>query len=98
MKVPMSDSIINPQLLQLRDQIDIVDAQLVKLLGQRFGLTAKVGVLKKETGLEARDPERERLQICKVRKLATDSGVDPDFIENLFQTMLKTVVQNHREV
>ena len=94
----MSDTMINPQLLQLRDQIDIVDAQLVALLGQRFGLTAQVGVLKKETGLEARDPNRERLQIEKVRKLATDSGVDPNFIENLFQTMLKTVVQNHREV
>ena len=94
----MSDTVINPQLLQLRDQIDIVDAQLVALLGQRFGLTAQVGVLKKETGLEARDPDRERSQIVKVRKLAADSGVDPDFIENLFQTMLKTVVQNHREV
>ena len=98
MKVPMSDKIVNPELLQLRDQIDIVDAHLVKLLGQRFGLTAQVGLLKKQTGLEARDPDRERLQIEKVRKLATDSGVDPDFIENLFQTMLKTVVQKHREV
>lgn len=94
----MSNTTTNPQLLQLRAQIDVVDAQLVSLLGQRFGLTAQVGVLKKETGLEARDPERERLQIEKVRKLATDSGVDPDFVENLFQSLLKTVVQNHREV
>jgi chorismate mutase len=94
----MSNTTINPQLLQLRAQIDVVDAQLVSLLGQRFGLTAQVGVLKKETGLEARDPERERLQIEKVRKLATDSGVDPDFVENLFQSLLKTVVQNHREI
>jgi chorismate mutase len=94
----MSNTTTNPQLLQLRAQIDVVDAQLVSLLGQRFGLTAQVGVLKKETGLEARDPERERLQIEKVRKLATDSGVDPDFVENLFQSLLKTVVQNHREI
>ncbi|WP_161539963.1 chorismate mutase [Glaciimonas sp. PCH181] len=94
----MSDTKINPQLLQLRDQIDVVDAQLVNLLGQRFGLTAQVGVLKKENGLEARDAERERLQIVKVRKLATDAGVDPDFIENLFQSLLKTVVKNHQEI
>ncbi|MGS0741830.1 chorismate mutase [Glaciimonas sp. GG7] len=94
----MSKTKTHPQLLELRAQIDLVDAQLVSLLGQRFGLTAQVGILKKETGLEARDADRERLQIEKVRKLATDSGVDPDFVENLFQSLLKTVVQNHREV
>ncbi|KAF3996902.1 chorismate mutase [Glaciimonas immobilis] len=94
----MRNSITNPQLLALREQIDIVDAELVRLLGQRFGLTAQVGVLKKEVGLDARDPDRERLQIEKVRKLAADSGVDPDIVENFFQSLLKTVVQKHREV
>jgi chorismate mutase/prephenate dehydratase len=50
---------INPDLLNLRDQIDEVDRQLLALLNQRASLAHQVGEIKKKEGSVVFRPERE---------------------------------------
>ena len=56
---------VDPELQQLRDSIDNIDAALIHLLAERFKCTQAVGEFKATHGLPAADPSREAAQIGK---------------------------------
>ena len=57
---------------ELRSRIDVIDAQLVRLLNVRVACAVEVGRLKHEAGLPVYQPEREAHVLAGVRKSATD--------------------------
>ncbi len=83
------------ELLDLRASIDNIDAALIHLLAERFRCTKAVGVLKAEVGLPAADPAREKLQVNRLRSLASSSGLDPDFAEKFLAFTIKEVIRHH---
>ena len=56
----------------LRNRIDVIDDQLVRLLNVRVACAVEVGRLKHETGLPIYQPEREAQVLNAVRKSATE--------------------------
>ncbi|MBI0163931.1 chorismate mutase [Bartonella sp. M0283] len=91
----MSDTKIPEELLQLRDSIDNFDAALVHILAERFRCTKAVGVLKAKYGLPPADPSREKRQVERLRKLAEESHLDPDFAEKFLNFIVKEVIRHH---
>jgi len=85
-----------PELARLRDSIDNMDAALVHLLAERFKITQQVGVLKAATGLPPADPDREAQQIARLRSLAVDAKLDPEFAEKFLNFVVAEVVRHHR--
>ena len=83
------------KLLRIRQSIDNIDAALVHLLAERFKFTQEVGVLKAEFGLPASDPEREHRQIARLRELALESNLDPEFAEKWFNFVVTEVIRHH---
>jgi len=83
------------KLLRIRQSIDNIDAALVHLLAERFKFTQEVGVLKAEFGLPAADPEREHRQIARLRELALESNLDPEFAEKWFNFVVTEVIRHH---
>lgn len=83
------------QLLSLRASIDNVDAALIFLLAERFRCTKQVGVLKAEYGMPASDPSREEQQIARLRRLALDADLDPEFAEKWFNFVVAEVIRHH---
>ena len=83
------------ELLDLRASIDNIDAALIHLLAERFRCTQAVGVLKAKVGLPAADPAREKLQVNRLRSLASSSGLDPDFAEKFLAFTIKEVIRHH---
>jgi chorismate mutase len=83
---------------QLRASIDNVDAALVHLLAERFKFTQAVGHLKAEAGLPPADPERESLQIARLRALAAESGLDPVFAEKFLNFIVAEVIRHHEAI
>ena len=83
------------ELLELRGSIDNIDAALVHLLAERFKCTQKVGRLKAEHKLPPADPSREKVQIERVRALAADARLDPDFAEKFLNFIIKEVIRHH---
>ncbi len=73
----------------LRNQIDEKDEQIVSLLKDRQDLVEKVVELKKRHNLPVYHPAREEDLISKRRKQATESGLDPDFIEDLYRAIVR---------
>jgi chorismate mutase/prephenate dehydrogenase len=78
-----------PELEQLRQQIDSIDRQLVDLLAQRLRVIQKVTEVKQQHDLPTFHPAREENLISARRAQATEAGLDPDYVEDLFRTMLR---------
>lgn len=84
-----------PELLEIRHSIDNIDAALIHLLAERFKQTRKVGVLKANVGLPPADPAREAQQIARLRSLAADADLDPEFAEKFLNFLVTEVIRHH---
>ena len=83
------------ELRRLRSSIDNMDAALVHLLAERFKITQEVGQLKARHGLPPADPAREAEQIARLRALAVDARLDPEFAEKFLTFVVAEVVRHH---
>jgi len=84
-------------LIRFRQSIDNIDAALVFMLAERFKVTQAVGRYKAETGLPAADPGREEAQIARLRALAQDADLDPEFSEKFLRFIIDEVIRHHRQ-
>lgn len=87
-----------PLLKDMRGTIDNVDAALVHLLAERFKCTQRVGEMKAKYKLPPGDPNREKVQIARLRKLARESKLDPDFAEKFLNFIIKEVIRHHVKI
>jgi chorismate mutase len=83
------------ELSRLRASIDNMDAALVHLLAERFKITQQVGELKAANGLPPADPAREAQQIARLRALAAEARLDPEFAEKFLSFVVAEVVRHH---
>jgi len=90
-----ANATIPPELLELRDSIDNIDAALIHIIAERFKCTRRVGQLKAKLNLPAGDPKREEQQVARLRTLADAAKLDPVFAEKLFKFIVDEVIRNH---
>jgi chorismate mutase len=90
----------NPQddLKRLRASIDNIDAAIVHMLAERFKATKAVGELKAQHGLPPADKTREAEQIERLRHLARDADLDPDFAEKFLNFIVTEVIRHHERL
>lgn len=84
-------------LIRFRQSIDNIDAALVFMLAERFKVTQAVGRYKAEAGLPPADPGREEAQIARLRALANDADLDPEFSEKFLRFIIDEVIRHHRQ-
>ena len=89
---------IPADLARLRASIDNLDNALVCLLAERFKVTKAVGVLKARHGLPPADRSREEEQITRLRTLAHDADLDPEFAEKFLTFIVTEVVRHHEQI
>ncbi len=82
-------------LQRLRGSIDNIDAALIHMLAERFKATQQVGYLKAEHGMPASDPSREEQQIARLRRVAEEADLDPEFAEKWFNFVVAEVIRHH---
>jgi chorismate mutase len=85
-------------LARYRQSIDNIDAALVFMLAERFKVTQAVGRHKAETGLPPADPGREERQIARLRALARDADLDPEFSEKFLRFIIEEVIRHHAQM
>ena len=89
---------MDDQLSRYRQSIDNIDAALVYMLAERFKVTKAVGELKAKIDLPPADPSREERQIERLRSLARDADLDPDFTEKFLRFIIEEVIRHHQQV
>lgn len=86
------------ELYAIRGSIDNFDAQLVFLLAERFKATQRVGHLKAKHKLPPSDPNREKAQIERLRALAHEAHLDPEFAEKFLNFVISEVIRHHQNI
>ena len=76
---PMSQERLN----HLRDAIEELDAELVRLMEERRTLVIEVGGIKRELGLPVMDPTREAAVVRRAATLARDQGGDEELVRDV---------------
>ncbi|PXA98980.1 chorismate mutase [Nostoc sp. 3335mG] len=89
----MSDEMLS----RYRQSIDNIDAALVHMLAERFKITQEVGAYKAKHQLPAADPGREERQIARLRALAKDADLDPEFSEKFLRFIIDEVIRHHEQ-
>jgi len=81
-----------------RQSIDNIDAALVHMLAERFKVTQAVGRYKATSGLPPADPGREERQIARLRRLAEEADLDPEFSEKFLRFIIYEVIRHHQHL
>lgn len=76
-----------PDLDELRRQIDQVDSRLLELIHERVRLVLQVGTYKARHGLAVYDPERERRLLERLTALA-QPPLEPDTVRRIFERLI----------
>ena len=74
-------------LLTLRDQLDVIDAQIVELYEKRMKICGQVAEYKIETGKKVFDRQREQEKLAKVKSL-THNEFNSHGVEELFEQIM----------
>ena len=91
----MTDTATDKQLAAFRRSIDNIDAALIHILAERFRITQAVGEYKARTALPPADPDREARQIERLRALAVEADLDPEFSEKFLRFIIDEVIRHH---
>ena len=86
------------ELIEARKTIDNIDAALIHILAERFRCTKTVGHIKAVHDLPPEDPVREARQVKRMRSLAEEAGLDPDFAEKFLSFMVREVIRHHEDI
>ena len=83
---------------EVRNEIDNIDFDLIKLLSNRFGHVREVVKYKENTndGIEASD--RRAAGIASRRKWAEEAGINPDVIENIYNTLIDYFITEEKKL
>ncbi|QQR68328.1 MAG: chorismate mutase [Alphaproteobacteria bacterium] len=87
---------IPPELVELRQSIDNIDAAIIHLLAERFKCTQRVGALKACRNLPPADLNREAQQFQRIQRLAQESGLDPEFAAQFLKFVIAEVIRHHK--
>lgn len=83
-------------LAAFRRSIDNIDAALIHILAERFRITQAVGRYKARASLPPADPAREQRQIARLRALAEQADLDPEFGEKFIRFIIEEVIRHHK--
>lgn len=89
---------IPAELQRLRASIDNIDNAIIHMLAERFKCTQAVGKLKAEHDLPPADKTREAAQIARLRQMADDADLDPEFAEKFLNFIVTEVIRHHEQL
>ena len=87
----------DPILTGYRKSIDNIDAALIHMLAERFRITQAVGRHKAVNALPPADPAREQCQVDRLRALAEEADLDPEFSEKFIRFVIDEVIRHHEQ-
>ena len=83
LKIRKHGGIAPSELQRLRDHLDIIDTQILKLLSQRMKLSADIGEIKRSHNMPLFQPERWQEVLERQMKTGVEMGLDSQFVKDI---------------
>lgn len=80
----------------IRESIDNIDEQIVRLIASRAGYVTAAACFKKDE-TAVRDTSRVERVITSKRELAVQQGVSPDMIEEIYRVMIDHFINDEMQ-
>lgn len=85
-------------LTPLRDKLDEIDAALLHAIRRRLEICAQVAVVKADRGIQMMQPHRVDTVVSRARTYGAEHGVGPDFLEQLYRTIIAETCRLEDEI
>ena len=86
-----------PDLATLRERIEAVDREIIRLLAERLKIVEGVVEAKLAAASPFRDREREESLLARLRAIATEAGLDAHQIERLYRVIMDMSVAHQEQ-
>jgi isochorismate pyruvate lyase len=83
---------------ELREHIDLIDQNIIKLLGKRFGYVKEVVKYKEPNKDSIIAAKRKNEVLQKRRDLAKKHGLNPDIIENIYKQLIEYFINEELKI
>lgn len=84
-------------IVEVRHEIDILDREIIKLIGKRFEYV-KVAARFKSNNQEVKAPERFKAMLLKRREWAQAEGLNPSAIEKLYVDLVNHFINEELQL
>jgi chorismate mutase len=72
---------------ELRQAIDVIDSEILRLFTERARLVLRVGEVKQTAGIRVYDPDRERRILERLGKMASEP-LDAETVRRVFERII----------
>lgn len=83
---------------EVREAIDAIDNEIIKLLGIRFGYVKEIVKFKNKDRDSIVAKERYNEVIENRRQLAVENGLNPDLIEGIYRNLINHFINKEIEI
>ena len=94
----VDDSIMNERLTLLRRQIDLIDDDLIKLLGNRMRVAEEIGLVKKENGVTILQTNRWEEIIESASKSGALQGLSNKFMSRYLKAVHQESIDHQNDI
>ncbi|MCC6815843.1 MAG: bifunctional 3-deoxy-7-phosphoheptulonate synthase/chorismate mutase type II [Saprospiraceae bacterium] len=82
-----NDQIYNQKIESIRKEIDLIDQEIIQLLGKRMQLAENIGSEKKENNISILQPERWNEIIQRLKEIAQQEQLSEEFVFSLIEAI-----------
>lgn len=82
----------------IRNEIDAIDKEILKLLGLRFEYVKHIVKFKEKSADSIIASKRREEVISKRREWAVENGLNPDVIEKMFRNLIKYFIAEEMKI
>ena len=83
---------------QLREQIDVIDENLLSLLASRMNLSRSIGKFKKEHNIAILQSSRWEAVLSQMKERAESYGLSAEFVSAKFKAINQESVQEQNKI
>lgn len=94
----ISDEDLSQKLSMLRSQIDLIDDDLIKLLGERMKVAEEIGLVKKEKGITILQTHRWEEIIEKASSIGAMQGLSKNFMVRYLNAIHQESIEHQNDV
>jgi chorismate mutase len=86
------------KLSQIRNEIKVIDEDIIKLIEKRTNLAKDVLEAKKHDNKPINDESQNQAVMERVTNIATESGLDAGEVKNIFKVLIKMSIERQHEL